>query len=659
MMKKILAFLMTVLIAGRAILPLGISAQEPPVDTVHEVITCSSTSYQDGAKYQGKKVAPHLNAASFATMETIACGGTHLDGEGDLVFSNYAALKISLNFDPNSKLIGNTDVRVSDDSCNWNDMNRKNQNRYDDSVNVTEKNISYGAISAVRTDNRGNTEKYAPIFATGQTSVELPVFNVDGDYTVYVFFETVKNGKCQNHILSFSFKIRSYVYLLDQHSGFQIKNSGISGTPVVLDTRNRDGVSVEIFRGENRLGTYEGAAILDGFILSDDGTYRFIVRNCGFICEVFYFTIDSESEDRKVFFDNLCREISQYSYEAEKYFSFTWHDDNPNPVLSAEYALIEDFEKEPAFTVYPKDMHLTEPGLYLVRVRFRTAEVIYYITLTAETAPSHNYEKLTAERFNTFKTKWWEVRDAALDRVLCFDYDTERDRAYNAAMTIANNTVQDGTGRYFFEGSWYTDRIELTAAMNRYVFSSNFKTVYYDPADYADNEESLRTFSEQAFESCIYLDDEFRFMSSHPSEVSVVTATDENGKVYPLTFGVPIAEQNLPDGAYTIVEIDKYGNSTTYTAYRDRSVPVVRISSSTKSAVLADGEVYVMDEFRIEEMKDAFDPWSVLKIVRDDDQVAYYIKDEYCGIVFQDNGTYTVSAYDRNGNRLECTIIVY
>ena len=208
-----------------------------------------------------------MNVASFATMETLACGGTHLDGEGNLVFSNYAALKISLNFDPNSKLIGNTDVRVSNDACDWNDMNRKNQYKYDDSAQVTEKSISYGAISAIRNDNQGNTEKYAPIFSTGQTSVELPVFNVDGDYTVFIFFETVKNGKYQNHILSFSFKIRSYVYLLDQHSGFQIKNSGISSSSVVLDTQNRDGVSVEIFHGENRLGAYEGAGTLDGFVL--------------------------------------------------------------------------------------------------------------------------------------------------------------------------------------------------------------------------------------------------------------------------------------------------------------------------------------------------------------------------------------------------------
>ena len=87
--------------------------------------------------------------------------------------------------------------------------------------------------------------------------------------------------------------------------------------------------------------------------------------------------------------------------------------------------------------------------------------------------PSYNYEVLSSERFNNFKTKWYEVYDDVNDRYLCFDYDSEYNRAYEAAMTIENSSVVNSGGKYYYNEVWYEDRIELTKAMNEYVFKNN------------------------------------------------------------------------------------------------------------------------------------------------------------------------------------------
>ena len=146
---------------------------------------------------------------------------------------------------------------------------------------------------------------------------------------------------------------------------------------------------------------------------------------------------------------------------------------------------------------------------------------------------------------------------------MCFDYDTEYDRAYNAAMTIENSTVVASGGKYIYKNKTYSDRVELTAAMNEYVFADNLKTVYYDPNNFSSSMKYPFVFSSQAFDGTVYLDDKFQFVSSHGAETSSVIAKDSEGNEYSLDFFVEIAEQSnkLSHGEYTIVETDMYGNT--------------------------------------------------------------------------------------------------
>ena len=692
-MKKIWAFLLcaciatTILVSGSIFalegnnrnteLDLGLEPQSG-LETESEfdyalktgLITRKVASYNDKQYYQGNKVTnSQIDVASFADFDIISTGGNHVDGEGDLVFSNYVAYNIFLNFNKSTKYINGTNVKVSDDSCDWNDKNDKNNHKYGDSTTDTEKPISYGAILATRTDGDGSVFYYEPVFSNGNNSFEQQLFNQDGDYTVYIFFETVKNNKYQNHILSWSFKIRSSIYLRDTTSDLHIKNSGISGNDVIIDIASRENIRVQVYKDNLSCLDLNSSDFLGKtHVLSDPGLYKFIVTSNGFTSEVFYFLIDKENVDKKVFFSNLRRQIGSNSYEAEGYFSFEWNENALNPIQWATYIFCDGVGKDmenlnenkfsDSISYTPKTI-LDQVGTYIVTAYDGKQTATFYINVVPMDKPSTNYDKLSSERFNTFKTKWWQVYDETSGRYFCFDYDTEYDRAYNAAMTIANNSVIDRTGRYFFKGNWYNDRVELTVAMNEYVFAHNLSVFYYDPADYADNKESERTFSAQAFDNTIYLNDEFQFVSEHPSEVTNVVLTDSNGNEYEMAFSTPISQQQyvLSDGVYLVKETDKYGNETTYTAYRDKSAPEISFSSNNGDITATNAGKYTVNYFSISSLFDKYDEYAIIKIESSDD-VQYFYKTEYTGVVFDTKGEYKISSYDRNGNMISFTITV-
>lgn len=610
------------------------------------LVTESYATFKDGQKYSGKQVASQLDVGAFADFTIIENGGTHIDGTGNQVYSNYVVFGVHLNFDPATKYIGNTGVKVSKDICDWNETPYA-------SAGDTEQYIAYGAISATKTDGQGNVFKYEPMFSKGNTSVENLIFNEDGDYTVFVLFETVKNGKFQNHVLSWSFKIRSYIYLVDAATGFPIKESGISSKDVIADYAGRQNITVEC--------TLNGSSIdvFDGFVLSADGQvqdqYAFTVKSNGFVSEVFSFRIDSKKPTAQFYFANLRKQVGEYYYEAEEYFYLVWSEDPRNPVtVCCDYY---DYSSNvPVTTEYVAGTVMDAPGLYRVYTQSLTHRIQYWIEVVEGDAPSYNHETLSAERFNNFKTKWYEVYDDINNRYLCFDIE-EYDRAYEAAMTIENSSVSASSGKYYYNGNWYSDRIELTVAMNAYVFENNLKLVYYDPTYYSADEESERTFSSAAFDGTRYLNDEFQFVNSHYSETYSVVATDKDGTVFELEYFKPIAEQNLPQGEYLITETDLYGNSVNYSAIRDKSAPSVILSAAGETYVAENGEQYSLNgAFTVSEFKDVFDDFAVLKIVKPDAEIVYYYQNEYAGIMFQQKGVYTIYAYDRNGNILSFAV---
>ncbi len=608
-------------------------------------------TYKNDKNYTGEDnvISSHIDVGEFADLNIVEDGGNHLDGNGNQVFSNYVIFSIKLNFDPSTKYIGNTGVKVSRDTCDWNKTPYAQEG-------ATEQYIAYGAISATRADGSGKIEHYEPIFSKGNTTIENMNFNDDGDYTIRILFETVKKGKHQNHVLEWSFKIRSYVYLIDEETKFPIKESGISSKNVVLDYASRKNIEVECTLNN------EAISVNDGFVLfakqNTQDEYKFTVKSNGFVCERFTFCIDTKNPTAQFFFENLRKQLGEYYYEAEEYFSLVWSENPSNPV-TVTYDYYSYSTDKPVSAKYTSGQKLDKLGLYHVTATTKMHTIDYWIEVVAGDAPSHNYGVLSAKRFNNFKTKWYEVYDDINDRYLCFDVE-EYARAYDAAMTIENTSVSASSGKYYYNGEWYSDRIDLTIAMNEYVFANNLKLVYYDPADYSEDEESERTFSSAAFDGTRYLNDDFQFVNSHYSETNSVVITDENGVSSELKFFVPISKQNISEGEYVITETDFYGNSVSYSVVRDKSAPVISLMiESSIMEVNNISEITTNEPFSIEEFYDTYDSFAVLKIVKPDSLAEYYYKDECLGIVFEEVGIYSISAYDRNGNTINFTVEIY
>lgn len=679
MLKKKVSLFIVLILLGLMLcsIPLSLNGDAAiAFENSNDLVTQEFVTYRGNSKYTGETIGSHIGANEFADIEITDNGGTHIDGVGNNVFSNYVIFKINLLFNTQTKEIGDTGVKVLKDFCDWNDMDKANNYKYGDPETDTEQYIAYGAISAIRVNGDGSTTKYAPLFSKGNTSIAEQIYNIDGDYTIFVFFQTKSGNDVQKHVLSWSFKIRTEIFLTDEETGYAIKESGISSKNVVVDYANRDETLSQISQKvqvECILNGYRYVDIADGTILEarsgSSDQYRFTVKSNGFIAETFEFTIDTDNIQEKLLFANLRKQTGEISYEAEEYFYIIWEENPNNPIhVNIEYydvnAPIEYDEN--GEQILPKQLienyqagdMLDKVGPYYIYAESKTYKFECWVEVVVADNPSYNYEVLSANRFNNFKTKWYQVYDRINDRYLCFDM-AEYQRAYNAAMTVENSTVDRTSGSIYYNGVYYQDNIDATAAMNEYVFSQNLKTVYYDPNDFSNDDESIRTFSSAAFDGTIYLNDEFQFVQQNGAEVESVTATGENGTEYKIKFFTPISEQNIPHGKYVITETDKYGHQTSYTVYRDKNAPIITVNAEGEQIIASNGqEIIAQDSFTILDLSDEFDDFAVLKVIAPSGEIQYFYQDEYRGIAFVQNGKYNIFAYDRNNNSIEFSVTV-
>jgi hypothetical protein len=129
-----------------------------------------------------------------------------------------------------------------------------------------------------------------------------------------------------------------------------------------------------------------------------------------------------------------------------------------------------------------------------------------------------------------------------------------------------------------------------------------------------------------------------------------------------IEYFVPIGNQTeqIPSGKYTIMEADMYGNQSTYTAYRDKSAPEIKLNGANgvEESVIPNGRYSFSGGFAVQDFTDCLDAYAVLKITHPSGTVTYYYEEEYVGILFQEKGDYIIEAYDRNRNQINAVITV-
>jgi len=331
-----------------------------------------------------------------------------------------------------------------------------------------------------------------------------------------------------------------------------------------------------------------------------------------------------------------------------------------NPI-TVTYDYYDGQSETPVSAPYTAGTVLDRAGVYFITVNVEPFPVKYAVYLIEGDSPAQNREALTGERFNNFKTKWYQVYDRVNGRYLCFDV-SEYGSAYEAAMTVENSTVNASLGTLYYGGRAYPNRIELTVAMHDAAVA-NILEVYYDPDDYTEGKESERVFSPNAFDGTSYLNEDFCFVTSHPSETERITLADAAGVVYDgAEFFLPVRDwaTPLPHGELTVTETDCYGNETTYRVLHDARAPEITLLAPNGETIKAEnGKSYsVGGSFAVSAFSDDLDDYAVLRVTRPDGTAAYFYMQEYVGTVFDQKGVYTLCGYDRNGNGATLSVTV-
>lgn len=596
-------------------------------DYLQPDVTTNLSAYGNLSNYYGSKTSTTLKASDILDVNIIDKGGVHEDGNGKAVFSNYVVVTINYKFDSNHKVLDKDTYILSN-----RDMNVPGKVYGRDEKVKLETKVGYGQLFVSNAAYDGERREYTNIGIQGGTTQRIHLTD-DGNYYFVSVFDIKENGQKKKIVLETIIPVRTSIYLTDLSGVYQVKNNGKYFAPFIVDANKRD--NVEIYCNNKH--------IQDGTTIRDDGTYLFKVYGNGYFCEQFTFEKYENLEIAELYISNIRKKIGDNCYEAENHFIATWKE---NVALESFITNLNSNVRMP----YMQGTKIEEAGFYKIELknRFYGQTMTTYVNLIESDAPNHNYNMLSGYRFNNFKTKWYEVYDQENDDYLCFDLD-EYSTAFSAALTIENKKVEDKGIEKIYLGQSYTDSITLTKALNENA-EKNIKIQYYD----FENSTKSKLFSTGLFEETIYLNSDFIFVKSHPSETNtVILINEENNKEYNIEYFKSIKDHNLPSGKYLIKELDAYGNENSYYGIIDKDAPRLTLNLNGEVKDIKNGDVLEVDYFLVDALIDSLDSYAVLSINEN-----FYINREYYKEVFNQNGTYNIRAYDRNNNFIKCTIII-
>ena len=631
-LTKILLLMLTLAAIALTLIPLGVSADGNVTNQIdaNSVVSAKLTAYRPISAHGGATINTNLECDDILDVKITSHGGIMTDAEGRLSFANYATLSIALKTKDHSMEIPNTGAKIiSERDYTYNGMHVGASGRQD-----LDTMIGYGVIltscEAANGEREVSEEMYVRHYNDRVDGIRL---TKDGNYHVVVLM-TVKEASVAKKIaLEYVIPVRTSIYLTDESGDYHVKNAGSYYDSVRLDALERPGVTISV----------DGVTVNDGYVLSALGKHKIQVRGNGYLCESFNFEIFSTDESHAhIYLSNVRARLDDISYECENNFKVSWYS-----AYQASVTYWKDNNPKEVFN-YTAGTVITEPGYYVFTLNvpeLANEKNTFLVKLVTNDSPVHNFDTLNANRFNNFKSKWYEVYDSENDLYYCFATN-EYAQAYDAAMTIEHSSATDYGQYILYGGEKYTDTAALTKAMSD-AATKNVRTVYYDPAESGIE----KYFSDAAFDGTIYLNGDFMFVRTSPAETNKVYLTDANESRTDIDFFVPISAYCLDSGKYTVTETDLYGNKTEYTVTVDSLVPSLTLKVGDESVTAVDRNFYNANYFSLENLTDELDPYAIVSVSQDgEDGRDFYLASECGDKIYTAAGTYTVRVYDRNGN---------
>jgi predicted nucleic acid-binding Zn-ribbon protein len=631
-LTKTLIIILTLAAALLALMPLGVSADDASTSQIDasSVISAKLTAYTNISAYGGPTLNTGLECNDILDVKITSHGGIMKDGHGRLSFANYATLSIALKTEDHSMNIPGTGATIiSERDFSYNGMHvGKDKKQELDTM------IGYGVIltscEAADGTREVSEEMYVRHYSDRVDGIRL---TKDGDYHIVVLM-TVKEGGAKKKIaLEYEIPVRTSIYLTDEGGDYHVKNVGSYYDAVRLDALGRPGASI----------TVDGVPVNDGYVLSALGKHKIQVYGNGYLCESFNFEIFSaDTSHAHIYLSNSRAKLDDISYECENNFKVSWYS-----AYAAKVTYWKNNNPKEVFD-YTAGTVITEPGYYVFTLNvpeLANEKNTFLVKLVNNDSPTHNLNTLNANRFNNFRSKWYEVYDRENDLYYCFATN-EYTKAYDAAITIEHSTTTDYGHYVLYAGKKYTDTAALTQAMSD-AATKNVRTVYYDPSESGIE----KYFSDAAFDGTIYLNRDFMFVRTSPAETNSVYLTDTQGNRTDIAFFTPISAYNLASGKYTVTETDLYGNKTEYEVTVDGIVPGLTLNLDDESTVAVDRNLYTASYFSLESILDELDNYAIVSVFREGgEKTDRYLASECGSKIYTEVGTYTLRVYDRNGN---------
>ena len=523
------------------------------------------------------------------------------------------------------------------------------------------------------------------------------------------------------HVLTYSFNIRrtdAKISLLDnEQEGNYVQKGFITGSKNISVSFNNNkfiSAEIELRDIENNEILQSRSEIKDGYqIIDGNGLYYFYVKNEAFNTEQFSILVNSETPYGT--FDNIKRVLDHDEIEVEGWARMEWSSDR---FVGMNVGAEVRHGNEP-FVAYQGE-RFDEEGQYTFRIwkgvssENWTQEVQYTVNVVPMDAPVRNKDILeNSYRFNNMVTKWYEVYDFLNDTYYAFSHqgvlgNSDKSfignkeinesnfvtfasgfNAFDAAMTFEleqfvterqltslsdfnessklapGESPAVGTYWEYYDRSKGKSEIYFSVQNRTHAMNINaWNNVVLKTWDYRDGDQ-IKVFEKTLFDSNTYLNRDFIFASKHPTESFEleIKRIGEEGIVLQYDFNTSngvgyiymeevIRTYNLTSGEYEIKETDSIGNSTTYYVYLDLDAPTVEL------------ELDGIHEAKKEEIYRT-DGSIIIKRFYDNDARSclcvngkYYWQDELSDLVLTDAGVYEISAYDRNMNVVEFTIVI-
>ena len=599
--------------------------------TTKDVIQSRIVAHHNRRYYNGEDVGTKLKPEDLVEISIDSHGGIMEDEHGTLCFGNYANVSLKLKANEDMRIPGkNTEILYDNSSLIAGRYIGMGTNQKLKAL------IGYGVILQSKHSANGNSRFFEEVYLrNNDDKLNAVRITEDADYKFTILLFILEGTVKKEVEIEFIIPIRTNIFVTDEFGDYHVKDAGAYYKAIKLDALNRPGVSIFV----------DGQQVPDGTVLFKYKKYKIEVYANGYKCETFEFILfNAISDSAHVYLANSRKQIDSISYECEGYFKVDWYCEYN---CSMKYWKNGDPKTEYSYT---KDTKIDEPGVYVFTLTIpalNNTNMTFLVSLVKNDEPVVNYNTLYTNRFNNFKTKWYEVYDDVSNHYYCFSMN-EYNYAYESAMSVEYKKVDD-YGHYFvYKEKQYTNKTLLSNDMAK-AAEQNLKVVYYDPT----SEQVEKYFSDLNFDGTVYLNHDFEFVRTIPSESNEVTMISENGESIKIDFFTPLSSYNLNEGKYKIIEKDLYGNTTEYEGIIDKSSPEINLKLNDVSINVKDKEMYSCRYFTLIDLFDKYDDYAVISVEYENNgniTKNYYYQEEANNEIFSLVGKYSISLYDRNNN---------